>query len=221
MMHNSVKNLLKITENVKSKFSNQNISSKTPEVIAVSKTFKIEQIMPLINHGHLHYGENKVQEAIEKWSEIKKKRNNIKLHLIGRLQTNKAKIAVSLFDFIHSIDNKKLADKISKCQKEQNKKLKLFIQVNIGNESQKSGISKDNLFHFYDYCKSLDLNIIGLMCIPPFDQDSLKYFKEMKILTEKLNLKELSMGMSSDYLVAAEHQSTYLRIGSSIFGNRD
>ena len=146
MMHNSIKNLLKITENVKAKFSNQNISSKTPEVIAVSKTFKIEQIMPLIDHGHLHYGENKVQEAIEKWSEIKKKRNNIKLHLIGRLQTNKAKIAVSLFDFIHSIDNKKLADKISKYQKKQKKKLKLFIQVNIGNESQKSGISKDNLF---------------------------------------------------------------------------
>ena len=177
--------------------------------------------MPLIEYGHNDYGENKVQEAQEKWSEIKKKNDNIKLHLIGRLQTNKVKAAVNLFDYIHSVDSKKLADKISFQQKDQNKKIKLFIQVNIGDEDQKSGILKHELPDFYNYCKSIDLNILGLMCIPPFSEDSSKYFKEMKNLNEKLNLKELSMGMSSDYMDAIQNSSTYIRVGSNIFGQRN
>ena len=219
-MHNTVKNLLKIQDNVKSKFLNQNIFYKPPRIIAVSKTFRIDHIMPLIEYGHNDYGENKVQEAQEKWSEIKKKNDNIKLHLIGRLQTNKVKAAVNLFDYIHSVDSKKLADKISLQQKNQNKKIKLFIQVNIGDEDQKSGILKNELPDFHNYCKSIDLNILGLMCIPPFNEDSSKYFKEMKNLNEKLNLKELSMGMSSDYMDAIQNSSTYIRVGSNIFGQR-
>ena len=219
-MHNTVKNLLKIQDNVKSKFLNQNIFYKPPRIIAVSKTFRIDHIMPLIEYGHTDYGENKVQEAQEKWYEIKKKNDNIKLHLIGRLQTNKVKAAVNLFDYIHSVDSKKLADKISLQQKNQNKKIKLFIQVNIGDEDQKSGILKNELPDFHNYCKSIDLNILGLMCIPPFNEDSSKYFKEMKNLNEKLNLKELSMGMSSDYMDAIQNSSTYIRVGSNIFGQR-
>ena len=177
--------------------------------------------MPLIDHGHLDYGENKVQEAIEKWTNIKIKHKNIKLHLIGGLQTNKVKLAVRIFDYIHSLDSKKLADKISYQLKEQNKETKIFIQVNLGKEKQKSGIPEEELLDFYKYCINLNLNIIGLMCIPPFNEDSLIYFKEMKILTEKLNLKELSMGMSSDYLKAANSGSTFIRIGSKIFGARN
>jgi len=214
-MHETVKNLLKINENVKSKFS-----TNYPKIIAVSKTFKLDKIRPLIEHGHFDYGENKVQEAQEKWHEEKLKNKKIKLHLIGRLQSNKVKIALKLFDYIHSLDSKKLAEKISFHQKEQNLKIKLFIQVNIGNEEQKSGISKDEVLSFYNYCKTLDLNILGLMCIPPFNENSFRYFKEMKELNDKLELNELSMGMSADYLSAIQNGSTFIRIGSEIFGQR-
>ena len=219
-MHDTVKNLLKINEKVKVKLSTFSSSNKIPRIIAVSKTFKMQHIYPLIDHGHVDFGENKVQEAQEKWTEIKEKNKNIKLHLIGRLQTNKVKIAVTLFDYIHSLDSKKLADKISKYQKEQNLKKKMFIQVNIGDEDQKSGIQKDELPDFYNYCKNLELDILGLMCIPPFNKDSSSYFQEMKNLSEKFNLKDLSMGMSSDYINAIENGSTYVRIGSNIFGQR-
>ena len=220
-MHDTVKNLLKINEKVKVKLSTFSNSNKIPRIIAVSKTFKMQHIYPLIDHGHVDFGENKVQEAQEKWTEIKEKNKNIKLHLIGRLQTNKVKIAIKLFDYIHSLDNKKLADKISKYQKDQNLKIKMFIQVNIGDEKQKSGIPKNEVGDFYTYCKNIGLDIVGLMCIPPFDEDSSRYFKEMRDLNQKFNLTHLSMGMSSDYLNAIENGSTFVRIGSSIFGNRN
>ncbi len=176
--------------------------------------------MPLIDHGHLDYGENKVQEAVEKWTNIKNKNNNIKLHLIGGLQTNKVKFAVRIFDYIHSLDSKKLADKISYQLKEQNMETKIFIQVNLGKEKQKSGILEEELFDFYKYCKELNLNIIGLMCIPPFNQDSTKYFLRLQELNKKIGLKELSMGMSADYISAIKYDSTFVRIGSEIFGQR-
>ena len=219
-MHQSVKNLLNINEKVKAKLLTDKKINKFPKIIAVSKTFKIENINPLIEYGHIDYGENKVQEAQEKWSLIKDQNKNIKLHLIGRLQTNKVKLAVKLFDYIHSLDSKKLADKISLHQKEQNLQTKLFIQVNIGNEKQKSGILKSEVVDFYNYCKSLDLDILGLMCIPPFNKDSTEFFKEMRVLNEKIKMEDLSMGMSSDYLHAIENGSTFVRIGSSIFGQR-
>ena len=216
-MHETVKNLLKIEENIKSKFSN-NVSN--PKIIAVSKTFKMDHIKHLLEYGHKDYGENKVQEANEKWSEIKKIKK-INLHLIGGLQSNKVKVAVKLFDYIHSLDSIKLANKIAVQEKELQRKIKLFIQVNIGNEKQKSGVDKKELPEFYDYCKKLELNIIGLMCIPPFDGSSEKYFKEVQELNNKLKLKELSMGMSSDYINAIENGSTQIRIGSNIFGHRN
>jgi len=199
--------------------NNQNL--KFPKIIAVSKTFKLEKILPLIDHGHIDYGENKVQEAGEKWKSIKEKKPNIKLHLIGRLQTNKVKFAIKIFDYIHSLDSIKLAKKIADEEKKQNKKIQLFIQVNIGNEDQKSGVDLKDLTNLYNYCKELNLNVIGLMCIPPFEEDSEKYFKEMKILNKKLNLTNLSMGMSSDYLKAVENSATHVRIGSNIFGSRN
>jgi len=192
-----------------------------PKIIAVSKTFPISEIMPLIEYGHVHFGENKVQEAVDKWSEVKIKYPDIKLHLIGKLQTNKVKFAVKCFDYIHSIDNEKLAKKIADEQIKQSKNIKLFIQVNIGNEDQKSGISKKNLKNFYSYCKDLSLNIVGLMCIPPVNDDPKPLFDEMNDLKNKLNLKELSMGMSADYVKATKSFSTYLRIGSKIFGLRN
>ena len=176
--------------------------------------------MPLIEHRHLEYGENKVQEAITKWTDIKLANPNIKLHLIGKLQTNKVKFVLKLFDYIHSVDTKKLAKKIADEELKQNKKIKIFLQVNIGNEEQKSGINKNNLNDFYLYCKNLNLDVVGLMCIPPADDQSENFFKEMALLTKKLNLLELSMGMSSDYIEAAKNSSTYLRIGSNIFGKR-
>ena len=191
------------------------------KIIAVSKTFAIDQILPLIKHGHLDYGENKVQEAINKWSDVKLEYSDIKLHLIGKLQSNKTKLAVKLFDYIHSVDSEKIAKKIAEEELKQNKKVKIFIQVNIGDENQKSGIIKKNLNEFYSYCKELELDIIGLMCIPPANIDPKFFFQEMKLLTKKLDLPELSMGMSSDYLEAAKNSATYLRIGSKIFGNRD
>ena len=194
--------------------------NRIPKIIAVSKTFKIDHILPLIQHGHLDFGENKVQEAIEKWTDIKNQNKSINLHLIGKLQTNKVKFAVKIFDYIHSLDNEKLAKKIAEEQVKQNVKPKIFIQINLGNESQKSGIIKENLLDFYNFSKDLGLNIIGIMCIPPFNEDSTKFFSKMSELNEIINLKELSMGMSSDYLNAIEYKSTYLRIGSNIFGQR-
>ena len=219
-MHNTVENLLKINKNVKAKFESNKQVLKIPEIIAVSKTFKIEHIMPVINHGHYHYGENKVQEAVEKWTKIKNENKKIKLHLIGKLQTNKVKAAIKLFDYIHSLDSKKLANKIFTIQNELKIKTKQFIQVNIGNESQKSGISIDEVSSFYTYCKNLNLDIVGLMCIPPFNENSKKYFEIMKNINKELKLDELSMGMSSDYLDAIEYNATFVRIGSSIFGQR-
>ena len=193
---------------------------KVPKIIAVSKTFTIDKINPLIEYGHLDFGENKVQEAVDKWTDIKTRNRNISLHLIGSLQTNKVKHAVKLFDFIHSVDNEKLAKKIFDEQQKQNKKVKIFIQVNIGNEKQKSGVSKSLLADLYNYCKNLNLEIIGLMCIPPMDKSTENYFKEMNNLTKDYNLNELSMGMSGDYMDAVRYSATYLRIGSDIFGKR-
>jgi pyridoxal phosphate enzyme (YggS family) len=219
-MHETVKNLISIQSLINSKLLELKEKSRIPKIIAVSKTFKIDHILPLIQYGHLDFGENKVQEAIEKWTDIIHQNKHIRLHLIGKLQTNKVKFAVKIFDYIHSLDNEKLAKKIAEEQVKQNVKPKIFIQVNLGNESQKSGIIKENLLDFYNFSKDLDLNIIGIMCIPPFNEDSTKYFSQMSELNELINLKELSMGMSSDYLNAIEHKSTYLRIGSNIFGQR-
>ena len=218
-MHNSVQKYKDIISAIDKKLEEQKINS-VPKVIAVSKTFKLDRILPLIEYGHLDYGENKVQEAIDKWSEIKKKKQNIKLHLIGKLQTNKVKHAIKLFDYIHSVDSIKLAKKIADEQFKQNKNLKLFIQVNIGKEAQKSGIKIDQIEDLINLSKQLNLNVVGLMCIPPVNEEPDKYFKEIKSLNQKFNLKEISMGMSSDYLKAVENSSTYLRIGSSIFGER-
>ena len=181
----------------------------------------MEKIIPLIDYGQLDFGENKVQEALEKWSDIKEKNLNLKLHLIGKLQTNKVKHAVKLFDFIHSVDNKKLAKKIAEESLKQNRKIKNFIQVNIGDEEQKSGIQINDLDNFYQYCVEINLDIVGIMCIPPINRDSKIFFKKMKNLNQDLNLKELSMGMSSDYMDAIEFSTTYVRIGSKIFGNRN
>ena len=218
-MHDSIQKLIHIEKLVKSKEANLK-KSEASKIIAVSKTFSLDKIMPLINHGHCDYGENKVQEALDKWTKIKSEKPELKLHLLGKLQTNKVKFALKIFDYIHSLDNEKLAQKISKFQSENSFNVKIFIQVNIGNEDQKSGINEKNLLEFYKYCKDLNLNIIGLMCIPPFDKISSSYFKKMQILRDKVNLNHLSMGMSSDFLSAIEHQSTFLRIGSEIFGKR-
>ena len=219
-MHKTVQNLISIQSSINSKLLELKIKNRIPKIIAVSKTFKIDHILPLVEYGHLDYGENKVQEAIEKWTDIKTKNDRINLHLIGKLQTNKVKFALKIFDYIHSLDNEKLAKKISDEQEKQNKKPKIFIQINLGEEVQKSGIMKENLLDFYQFSKDLGLNIIGLMCIPPFGEDSSKFFSKMTELNKLINLKELSMGMSSDYINALEYNSTYLRIGSDIFGQR-
>ena len=219
-MHKTVQNLISIQSSINSKLLELKIKNRIPKIIAVSKTFKIDHILPLVEYGHLDYGENKVQEAVEKWTDIKIKNDRINLHLIGKLQTNKVKFALKIFDYIHSLDNEKLAKKISDEQEKQNKKPKIFIQINLGEEVQKSGIMKENLLDFYQFSKDLGLNIIGLMCIPPFGEDSSKFFSKMTELNELINLKELSMGMSSDYINALEYNSTYLRIGSDIFGQR-
>ena len=218
-MHKTVQKLIQIEKLVKSKVQDFNLV-KNPTIIAVSKTFKIDKIMPLIDYGHIDYGENKVQEALDKWSDIKLKKPNLKLHLIGKLQSNKVKHALKIFDFIHSVDNEKLARKISEEQLKFNKKVKIFIQVNIGDENQKSGIQRKDLKNFYLYCQNLNLNVIGLMCLPPIESDSGVFFKDLKLLNDNLKLTDLSMGMSSDYINAVENFSTYLRIGSNIFGNR-
>ena len=212
-MHNSVQSLISIQKEISNNNSNANI-------IAVSKTFSIDKITPLIKHGHVHFGENKVQEAVQKWSEVKKTNNNIKLHLIGKLQTNKVKFVLPLFDYIHSLDSIKLAEKISIEQKKKEFKPKIFIQVNIGNENQKNGVSINELESFYKECKkNYNLDIIGLMCIPPIGNTS-KFFSKMLELNNLLNLSDLSMGMSSDYLEALNFKATFVRIGSLIFGER-
>ena len=197
-------------------------NADTTKIIAVSKTFPLSHVMPLINYGHIHYGENKVQEADAKWTSIKKERKNLQLHLIGKLQSNKAKKAVEIFDYIHSLDSQKLADILSKNEKEINKSINYFIQVNIGNENQKSGIPYNEVDAFYSYCtKENNMNVLGLMAIPPNDKNKDKYFKSLSELNSSLALKELSMGMSSDYMNALEHKATFLRIGSLIFGDRN
>ena len=218
-MHNTVKNLLDIDNNIKTYLDKLNINNN-PKIIAVSKTFKLDKILPLIEHGHIDYGENKVQEAVEKWTELKKINSNIKLHMIGKLQTNKVKFAVQIFDYIHSVDSVKLAKKIVNEQNKINKKIKIFLQVNIGDENQKSGINKNDLSQLVSFCRENDLDLMGLMCIPPVNIDPEGYFEEMNKLNEALGFSELSMGMSSDYLKAVKHLSTYVRIGSSIFGQR-
>ena len=216
-MHRIVNNL----EEIKAKINQlkPDLHDKI-KIIAVSKTFLIKDIEPLIEYGHQDFGENKVQEAIDKWTDIKDINHNIQLHLIGRLQTNKVKFALKIFDYIHSLDSEKLANKISDEQIKQGKKPKIFIQVNIGNEDQKSGINKDNLIDFYKFCKNLNLDIIGTMCIPPNDNNTEKYFSEMNNINQELNFKELSMGMSGDYLSAIKYNATYVRVGSKIFGSR-
>jgi len=215
-MHTSVKNLNKIKDKIK--LINQ--SYNNIKIIAVSKTFGMERIISLLDYGHKDFGENKVQEAIEKWTEVKNRNNSIQLHLIGKLQTNKVKYAIRLFDYIHSLDSKKLAKKIADEQSKIEKKLKLFIQVNIGSEEQKSGVSIDELEDLYKFSISLNLNIIGLMCIPPEGENPNNYFKKLNLLSANLGLNELSMGMSSDYISAINNGATYLRIGSEIFGQR-
>tara|TARA_B100001540_G_scaffold133347_1_gene118590 strand:- start:445 stop:1101 length:657 start_codon:yes stop_codon:yes gene_type:complete len=218
-MHQTIQNLLNIESQIKSKIHELKYNNYYPKIVAVSKTFPLSHIMPLIENGHTHFGENKVQEALEKWSEIKN--DKIKLHLVGKLQTNKVKFALKIFDFIHSLDNLKLAKKISDEQKKHSKKPKIFIQINIGNEDQKSGVRKEDLKDFYNQCQDLDLNIIGTMCLPPINLNPGNFFSEMKKINLDLNLNELSMGMSNDYIEAVQHNSTYLRIGSNIFGKRN
>ena len=218
-MHNTVKNLLEIQNNIKDNLNELKIVN-SPKIIAVSKTFKIDKILPLIECGHKDFGENKVQEAVEKWTEIKNSNLEIKLHMIGKLQTNKVKFAVKLFDYIHSVDSEKLAKKIADEQHKVNKKIKIFLQVNIGDENQKSGINKNEVSKLVSYCREIKLDLIGLMCIPPVNIDPEVHFEEMKKLNNALGFTELSMGMSSDYLIAAKHLATYLRVGSCIFGQR-
>ena len=218
-MHNIVNNLKDIENQLNLSLGKENLLM--PKIIAVSKTFPITKVMPLINVGHIHFGENKIQEAKEKWPEIKEKFPQIKLHMLGKIQTNKVKFLIPLFDYIHSLDNLKLAEKISSEQIKKNKKLKIFIQVNIGNEQQKSGISLKELENFYDECsRNMGLDIVGLMCLPPKFDEPIKFFKKMLDLKNELNLSELSMGMSDDFIDAAKTNSTFLRIGSKIFGAR-
>ena len=217
-MHQSINNLVSIQNTLKI----ENLELNRIKIIAVSKTFSINEILPLINHGQVHFGENKVQEAIEKWQEIKQDFKHLQLHMIGKLQSNKVKFVVPLFDYIHSLDSLKLAKKISEEQNKIKKKLKIFIQINIGNEEQKNGIDEGDLEEFYKKCvNEFELDIVGLMCLPPKDNNTKEYFVKMKNLAQKINVKELSMGMSNDYLDAAKHGATYLRIGSKVFGNRN
>ena len=219
-MHKTVQNLIDIENQIKSNISGFN-TTNLPKIIAVSKTFKMDKIFPLIEHGHIDFGENKVQEAIDKWTDVKEKKPSIQLHMIGKLQTNKVKFAVKLFDYIHSVDSEKLAKKIADEQLKINRQIKIFIQVNIGNEDQKSGARVEQVTSLVKFCKSINLNVVGLMCIPPVEAETSFYFKEMEKINKSHKFGELSMGMSSDYLEAVKNNSTYLRIGSSIFGQRD
>ena len=221
-MHKNVYNLIQIEKKIQSNIINFDPSIKLPKIIAVSKTHSMTSILPLVNYGHLDFGENKVQEAIDKWQDLKQQFDNLNLHMIGKLQTNKVKQAVSLFDFIHSVDNFKLAEKIANEQIKQKKQIKLFIQVNIGEETQKNGIEISNLENFSSRCiDDLNLNVVGLMCLPPISQDVAPFFLKMQDIHKKLGLNELSMGMSNDYLKAIKFNSSYLRIGSKIFGQRN
>jgi len=219
-MHKTIENLNYIQNQINSKILKLN-NNYRPKIIAISKTFKIDHILPLVNHGHEDFGENKVQEGLEKWTDIKSKNKNIKLHMVGKLQTNKVKFALPLFDYIHSLDNIKLAKKISEEQKKHLNKPKVFIQINIANEEQKSGIDKNQVLDFYKECMKLELDIVGTMCLPPINQDPNNFFLEMRNINNNLQLNELSMGMSEDYIKAIEHYSTFLRIGSKIFGKRN
>jgi len=218
-MHQSIINFTNIQNSIKENQEKTN-NKNNIKIIAVSKTFEISHINPLINYGHTDFGENKVQEAIEKWSDIKIKNQNLSLHLVGKLQSNKTKLALKIFDYIHSLDSEKLANKISEEQKKIQKKPKLFIQVNIGNEDQKSGVNLNKLKSFYKYCLDKDLDVIGTMCLPPISEDPEKYFMRMNYLNKDLGLNELSMGMSADYISAIDNNATFIRVGSKIFGER-
>ncbi len=221
-MHNVVERLIAIQSEIKELLLNNNSQNKDLNIIIVCKTFSMDKILPLIDAGHVHFGENKVQEAELKWKEVKKKHSNIKLHMVGRLQTNKVKAALNIFDYIHSVDNYKLAEKIVKYEKELNKKIKTFVQVNVGEESQKNGISPKNVGQFANYCRdSLSLNVIGLMCLPPINDNPEKYFLSLNQLKNQTDLRHLSMGMSDDYQTAIKCGSTFLRIGSKILGKRN
>ena len=218
-MHKTVNNLIQIKNEIQSKNFDQSLKTN---IIAVSKTFSMENILALIDYGHLDYGENKVQEALDKWTDVKRNKPNLNLHMIGKLQTNKVKYVVKLFDYIHSLDSIKLAKKISLEQNKIKRNLKIFIQINIGNEKQKNGVMIDEVENFYKLCVSdLNLDIIGLMCLPPANFDPSKSFEKMMQIAKKLNLKKLSMGMSADYLTALKYNSTHVRIGSKIFGERN
>ena len=219
-MHYTQSNLIQINKKIKDKINELSISEYNPKVIAVSKTFAEEDIMPLIEYGHCEFGENKVQEAQKKWPILKEKNQNLKLHMLGKLQTNKVKNALEIFDYLHSLDSLKLANKISKEMGKNSKKIKIFIQINLGGEKQKSGIEPSDLEEFYKQCLELKLDIIGTMCIPPENQDPRSFFKDLFQLNQKINLPEISMGMTNDYLDALEYNSTYLRIGTAIFGKR-
>ncbi|WP_089698175.1 YggS family pyridoxal phosphate-dependent enzyme [Candidatus Pelagibacter communis] len=218
-MHQSIINFTNIQNSIKENQEKTN-NKNNIKIIAVSKTFEINHINPLIDYGHTDFGENKVQEAIEKWSDIKYKNQNLSLHLVGKLQSNKTKLALKIFDYIHSLDSEKLANKISEEQKKIDKKPKLFIQVNIGNEDQKSGVSPNKLKSFYKYCLDKDLDVIGTMCLPPISEDPEKYFMRMNYLNKDLGLNEISMGMSADYIPAINNNATFIRVGSKIFGER-
>jgi len=218
-MHQTIKKLIEIENQIKAKLDNLK-GLKLPKIIAVTKTFPINEILPLVEYGHLNYGENKVQEAVDKWTNIKERNQNIKLHMIGKLQTNKVKMAVKLFDFIHSVDSEKLAKKIADEQLKINKNIKIFIQVNIGLENQKAGVNIQNIRKLADCCRKLNLNLCGLMCIPPANIEPDRYFEQMNKINSTFDFTELSMGMSSDYIQATLNNATYLRIGSSIFGKR-
>jgi len=221
-MHNVVNKIISIKKEIQQKINESQEINYSPNIIAVSKTFPMSEILPLINDQHVHFGENKVQEAMDKWTDVKQSFKHIKLHMIGKLQTNKVKYVIPLFDYIHSLDNLKLAEKISIEEKKKDKKVKIFIQINIGKELQKSGIDPEKLQNFYKICtQDLKLDIIGLMCLPPKNLDEEKYFLEMLNLSKKIKLNDLSMGMSSDYMIAIKYKSTFLRIGTKIFGKRD
>ena len=221
-MHNVVERLMAIQSEIKELLIKNNSQNRDLNIIIVCKTFSMDKILPLIDAGHVHFGENKVQEAELKWKEVKKKHSNIKLHMVGKLQTNKVKAALNIFDYIHSVDNYKLAEKIVKYEKELDKKIKTFVQVNIGEESQKNGISPKNVNQFVNYCRdSLSLNIIGLMCLPPINDNPEKYFLHLNKLRNQTDLCHLSMGMSNDYQTAIKCGSTFLRIGSKILGERN
>jgi len=219
-MHHTVSNLIEIKNKIKDKINLLSLDPYNPRVIAVSKTFKTQDILPLLNFGHGDFGENKVQEALSKWPKLKEEYNNVKLHMLGKLQTNKVKFAVEIFDYIHSLDNLKLANKLASEIHKKNKKVKMFIQINLDGEKQKSGIEPNDLEMFYKNCLSLKLDIVGTMCIPPDNQNPKSFFKDLLYLNEKIKLSEISMGMTNDYLDALEYKSTYLRIGTGIFGIR-